>query len=40
LITHSVEDGKKIYRLTDRGRAALQERAGAGDLEADIGGVC
>ena len=37
LITHSVEDGKKIYRLTDRGRAELQERAEElADLEADI----
>jgi len=37
LITHSVEDGKKIYRLTDRGRAELRERAEElADLEADI----
>jgi DNA-binding PadR family transcriptional regulator len=37
LITHSVEDGKKIYRLTERGRAELQARAEElADLEADI----
>jgi len=37
LITHSVEDGKKIYRLTDQGRAELQARAEElADLEADI----
>jgi DNA-binding PadR family transcriptional regulator len=37
LITHSVEDGKKIYRLTDQGRAELQARAQElADLEADI----
>lgn len=37
LITHSVEDGKKIYRLTERGRAELQARAEElADLETDI----
>ena len=37
LITHSIEDGKKIYRLTDQGRAELQARAQElADLEADI----
>ena len=37
LITHSVEDGKKIYRLTDQGRAELEARAEElADLEADI----
>jgi DNA-binding PadR family transcriptional regulator len=37
LITHSVEDGKKTYRLTDQGRAELQARADElADLEADI----
>lgn len=37
LITHSIEDGKKIYRLTDQGRAEVQARAEElADLEADI----
>ena len=37
LITHSIEEGKKVYRLTDQGRAELQARAQElADLEADI----
>jgi DNA-binding PadR family transcriptional regulator len=37
LVTHSIEEGKKVYRLTDQGRAELRARAAElAELEADI----
>ena len=37
LVTHSEGDGRKVYRLTDAGRAELGDRAGElDDLEAQI----
>ncbi len=39
LVTHEVNEGRKIYRITDAGRAELTERAGElDDLEAEIAG--
>ncbi|HEY9472279.1 MAG TPA: PadR family transcriptional regulator, partial [Mycobacteriales bacterium] len=37
LVTHSEGDGRKVYRLTDAGRAELRDRVGElDDLEAQI----
>jgi DNA-binding PadR family transcriptional regulator len=39
LVTHEVTEGRKVYRITDAGRAELTERAGElDDLEAEIAG--
>jgi DNA-binding PadR family transcriptional regulator len=39
LVTHEVNEGRKVYRITDAGRAELAERAGElDDLEAEIAG--
>jgi DNA-binding PadR family transcriptional regulator len=39
LVTHEVNEGRKVYRITDAGRAELTERAGElDDLEAEIAG--
>jgi DNA-binding PadR family transcriptional regulator len=39
LVTHEVNEGRKVYRITDAGRAELAERAGdLDDLEAEIAG--
>jgi DNA-binding PadR family transcriptional regulator len=39
LVTHHVEEGRKVYRITDSGRAELQERQGdLDDLEQEISG--
>ncbi|HEY9391798.1 MAG TPA: PadR family transcriptional regulator [Mycobacteriales bacterium] len=38
LVTHSQSSGRKVYRLTDAGRAELRDRAGEmADLETQIG---
>ena len=39
LVTHDVEEGRKVYRITDAGRAELAERQGdLDDLEQEIAG--
>jgi DNA-binding PadR family transcriptional regulator len=39
LVTHEVQEGRKVYRITDAGRAELSERQGElDDLEAEIAG--
>src|SRR4051812_27596111 len=39
LVTHEVTEGRKIYQITDAGRAELEARAGElDDLEAEIAG--
>jgi DNA-binding PadR family transcriptional regulator len=39
LVAHEVDEGRKVYRITDAGRAELAERAGElDDLEAEIAG--
>jgi DNA-binding PadR family transcriptional regulator len=39
LVTHEVNEGRKVYRITDAGRAELTERASElDDLEAEIAG--
>jgi DNA-binding PadR family transcriptional regulator len=39
LVTHDVEEGRKVYRITDTGRAELAERQGdLDDLEQEIAG--
>jgi DNA-binding PadR family transcriptional regulator len=39
LVTHEVADGRKVYRITDAGRAELGERQGdLDDLEQEIAG--
>jgi DNA-binding PadR family transcriptional regulator len=39
LVTHEVSEGRKVYKITDAGRAELQERQGdLDDLEAEIAG--
>jgi DNA-binding PadR family transcriptional regulator len=39
LVTHEVTEGRKVYRITDAGRAELTARAGElDDLEAEIAG--
>ena len=39
LVTHEVQEGRKVYFITDAGRAELTERAGElDDLEAEIAG--
>lgn len=39
LVTHHVEEGRKVYRITDAGRAELQDRHGElDDLEQEIAG--
>src|SRR3954470_17097390 len=39
LVTHHVEEGRKVYRITDAGGAELQERQGdLDDLEQEIAG--
>jgi DNA-binding PadR family transcriptional regulator len=39
LVTHDVEEGRKVYRITDAGRAELGERQGdLDDLEQEIAG--
>jgi len=39
LVAHEVSEGRKVYRITDTGRAELHERAGElDDLEAEIAG--
>lgn len=39
LVTHEVEEGRKVYRITDAGRAELAERRDElDDLEAEIAG--
>jgi DNA-binding PadR family transcriptional regulator len=39
LVAHEVNEGRKVYRITDAGRAELAERAGdLDDLEAEIAG--
>jgi DNA-binding PadR family transcriptional regulator len=39
LVTHEVTEGRKVYRITDAGRAELHERAGElDDLETEIAG--
>ncbi len=39
LVTHHVEEGRKVYRITDAGRSELQERQGdLDDLEQEIAG--
>ena len=39
LVTHEVQEGRKVYRITDAGRAELTERQGElDDLEAEIAG--
>jgi DNA-binding PadR family transcriptional regulator len=39
LVTHEVTEGRKVYHITDAGRAELAERRGElDDLEADIAG--
>jgi DNA-binding PadR family transcriptional regulator len=42
LVTHEVNEGRKVYRITDAGRAELHERASdLDDLETEIAGsVC
>jgi DNA-binding PadR family transcriptional regulator len=39
LVTHTEEEGRKVYRITDAGRVELQERQGElDDLEEEIAG--
>ena len=39
LVTHEVDEGRKVYRITDAGRAELAQRTGElDDLEAEIAG--
>jgi DNA-binding PadR family transcriptional regulator len=39
LVTHQVEEGRKVYRITDAGRRELEERQGdLDDLEQEIAG--
>jgi DNA-binding PadR family transcriptional regulator len=39
LVTHTTEEGRKVYRITDAGKAELEARQGdLDDLEAEISG--
>jgi DNA-binding PadR family transcriptional regulator len=39
LVTHTTEEGRKVYRITDAGKAELESRQGdLDDLEAEISG--